>query len=98
MQFPTTRWSLVGRAAGRGVENGKLALGELIEIYLPALGAHLTRSLRIEPNQADDLLQSFLSDKVCEQNMVALADRGRGKFRTFLLTALERFAIDILRR
>src|SRR4051795_12436921 len=89
--FPTTRWSLVGRAAARGTDNGRLALSELLQIYLPALKAHLVGPLRIDEHRADDLLQGFLADKVVEQNMIALADPTRGKFRTFLLTALERF-------
>lgn len=92
--FPTTRWSLVGRAALPGAANGPLALGELCQIYLPALRAHLVGAMRVEENRADDLLQGFLTDKVLEQNMIALADPKRGKFRTFLLTALERFVID----
>jgi len=92
--FPTTRWSLVGRAALPGAANGPLALGELCQIYLPALRAHLVGPMRIEENRADDLLQAFLTDKVLEQNVLAAADPKRGKLRTFLLTALERFIID----
>ena len=93
--FPTTRWSLVGRAAAPGGANGPLALGELCQIYLPALRAHLTGpAMRVDENRADDLLQAFLADKVLEQNVIAAADPKRGRFRTFLLTALERFVID----
>lgn len=96
--FPVTRWSLVGRAATRGTENGRLALGELVQIYMPALRAHLVSTMRIEPHRADDLLQSFLTDKVVEQNTLAQADRSRGRFRAFLVTALHNFAIDELRK
>lgn len=92
-RFPTTHWSLVGRAGGRGGE-GRVALGEVIRIYLPALRAHLVGPMRIDRHRAEDLLQGFLADKVLEQNMLALADPNRGKFRTFLLTALERFVVD----
>jgi RNA polymerase sigma-70 factor (ECF subfamily) len=95
--FPTTHWSLVGRAAGRvdaGAAAGRAALAELIRIYLPALRAHLLGPMGVERDRGEDLLQGFLADKVLEQNMIALADPGRGKFRTFLLTALERFVID----
>lgn len=103
--FPTTRWSLVGRAGVSETRANltdagadRAALAELIKIYLPALRAHLTGPLRIDPHRADDLLQGFLADKVLEQNLLALADPNRGKFRTFLLTALERFIIDTHRR
>jgi RNA polymerase sigma-70 factor (ECF subfamily) len=98
-RFPTTHWSLVGRAAGRaGAGAGPVALAELVRIYLPALRAHLVGPLGIDRDRAADLLQGFLADKVVEQNMIAAADPGRGKFRTFLLTALERFVIDAHRR
>jgi RNA polymerase sigma-70 factor (ECF subfamily) len=102
--FPTTRWSLVGRAARRAEggatptpESERAALGELIRIYLPALRAHLIRHLRIDPHRSDDLLQGFLTEKVLDQHMIELADPKRGKFRTFLLAALQRFVIDELR-
>jgi len=100
-RFPTTHWSLVGRAAARANHDagaGKVALGELVRIYLPALRAHLIGPMGIGRDRAEDLLQGFLADKVLEQNMIAAADPERGKFRTFLLTALERFVIDAHRR
>jgi RNA polymerase sigma-70 factor (ECF subfamily) len=104
-RFPTTRWSLVGRAAppnpsanpAQLAADDRAALGELICLYLPALRAHLTGPLRVDRHRADDLIQGFLADKVLEQNLIALADPHRGKFRTFLLTALERFIVDVHR-
>jgi RNA polymerase sigma-70 factor (ECF subfamily) len=56
------------------------------------------QSLRYDPHQADDLLQGFLTDKVLEQRLIGHADARRGKFRTFILTALDRYVIDEHRR
>jgi RNA polymerase sigma-70 factor (ECF subfamily) len=74
------------------------ALGILLQRYLPALRAHLVLHRRIEPHQADDLLQSFVSRKVLEQRLIARSDRTRGRFRSFLLKALDHYVIDQLRR
>jgi hypothetical protein len=95
-RFPPTRWSLVARAAARAA-NRRPHLGELVCIYSPALRAHLVYARHFNPDRADDLLQSFLADKVVEQNLLGHADPARGKFRTFLLAALDRFAIDVMR-
>jgi len=92
--FPGTRWSLVGRAGSGDAAAQPAAIGEIIRLYAPALRAHLIQSMRIDEHRADDLVQGFLADKVLEQRLVGLADPKRGRFRTFLLTALERFIID----
>ena len=98
MDFAATHWSLVRRAGGASVETRRLCLDILLPRYLPALRAHLTIDKRIPAGQADDLLQGFIADKVVEQNLVALADPAKGKFRSFLLAALNRYVIDQLRR
>jgi RNA polymerase sigma-70 factor (ECF subfamily) len=96
--FPLTRWSLVGRAAGSdGQVRLRAALEELVNRYLPALRAHLILTRRLSPDDADELLQSFVASKVLEQNLFGRADQAQGKFRTFLLAALGNFVIDHVR-
>jgi RNA polymerase sigma-70 factor (ECF subfamily) len=89
--FPVTHWSLVRRVRGADPTAKREALSELISRYRPALRSHLVLRQRMDPDKADDLLQSFLCDKVVEQNFVERAEQQRGKFRTFLLTALQNF-------
>jgi len=96
--FPATRWSLVERAGCGDEQSVRQALGTLLQRYLPALRIHLVARRRIQPDDADELLQDFIAAKVLERNLVALADQSRGKFRTFLLTALNRYVIDKKRR
>jgi DNA-directed RNA polymerase specialized sigma24 family protein len=96
--FPKTRWSQVGIAGRSTDEARRQALEDLLEKYLPALRSHLVSRKRIAPDQADDILQSFVADKVLQQNIIAQADREKGKFRTFILTALDRFVIDEVRK
>lgn len=95
-RFPTTHWSLVARAGQTTSDSQREALGELVRRYVPALRAHLTLRKRIRPQDADDLVQAFLAAKVVEQKLVGRADREIGKFRTFLLTALDRFVVNQL--
>ncbi len=92
--FPVTRWSLVVRAADTDAAIKRIALTELLEQYLPALRSYLRFSKHQNPDRADDLLQSFLASKVLDQDLIERADQRRGKFRTYLLTALDRFIVN----
>ncbi len=96
VDFPTTHWSLVDRAAA--TRGGRDALGELLTRYAPALRAYLVRSHRLQPDEADDLLQEFILQKAVRDNLMTHADRRRGRFRTFLLTVLDNFYVSHLRR
>ena len=96
--FPVTPWSLVGRAVNATVESRRQSLGQLLYRYMPALRAHLILQKRFKPDRADDLLQGFIADKVVAQEVIAYADKERGKFRTFLCTALDHYAVSEIRR
>lgn len=97
--FPTTRWSRVARAAGAegGPASQQEALETLLRQYLPAFRAHVVRALRAPVDQADDLVQSFVCDRIVAEGLITGADRGRGKFRTYLLTALDRHVARVRR-
>ena len=92
--FPSTHWSIIDCARREDLQGQRPALSELLARYLPALRAHLLIRRSIDPDQVDDALQSFISSKVLEADLIARADRARGKFRTLLLTALDRFVIS----
>lgn len=97
-RFPTTRWSLVARAGLEDAEGGREALGQLLSRYWPAMHAHLTGDKRLSPQDAEDILQEFIVGKILEKQLIARASEPLGKFRTFLLTALDRFLIDQFRQ
>ncbi len=96
--FPLTEWSLVDRAGGDRSSVRQRALKQLLEQYMPALLAHLVRNKRIDPVNAEDVVQGFVCSKILEKGLITKADRDRGRFRTLLLTALDRFVIDEFRR
>lgn len=95
--FPTTHWSMMLRAGGDDVETKRAAMVGLIQAYTPALRAHLVRRRRASPEAAEDAVQGFLTDKVLQRNLVGKAQQHRGRFRTFLLTALDGYWIDLHR-
>lgn len=74
------------------------ALDELLRQYRPALLAHLLYAKHIRPELAEDLLHGFIQDKILVGDILKQADRTRGKFRTFLLTSLNRYVISAGRK
>lgn len=80
----TTRWSLVLAARSDG-ETAALALGELCRQYRPAVLAYVRAAGYAD---AEDLTQGFFL-KLLEKRYDADADRSRGRFRSFLFTALK---------
>ena len=97
-RFPSTQWSLVGRAGHITGSRRRDALGTLLRRYMPALRAHLVLAKRILPDHADDLIQGFVTDKIIEQNLLGQAEEARGQFRSFLLVALNRYVIGQYRQ
>jgi RNA polymerase sigma factor (sigma-70 family) len=65
------------------------ALETLCRTYWPPLYAYVRR-LGHSPHDAEDLTQAFFA-KLLEKDYVAQARQEKGRFRTFLLTALKRF-------
>jgi DNA-directed RNA polymerase specialized sigma24 family protein len=76
--------------AADGTQARRQALAVLLARYQPALKSYLCVVRRLG-DDADDLLQAFVADKLLERDMLRHADEGRGKFRTFLLTSLNNF-------
>lgn len=87
-RFATTRWSVVC-AAGKEDTAASAALAALCETYWYPLYAFLRRR-GCSREEAEDVTQAFFT-RLLERGWVRSADRDRGRFRTFLLTALTRF-------
>jgi DNA-directed RNA polymerase specialized sigma24 family protein len=96
--FPTTDWSLLGRAGDDQTEIRRDALATVLRRYLPALRAHLIWRRRVPEDRADDLIQSFVCDRMLEQNLIVQADHYRGSFRSFLRACLNHYVSSQLRR
>jgi RNA polymerase sigma-70 factor (ECF subfamily) len=92
--FQTTHWSLVVRAGDAASDAQRDALGALVRRYLTPLRSYLLQRFRLERDAADEVLAAFIATRLVEKQLVAQAREARGRFRGFLTTALERFAID----
>jgi RNA polymerase sigma-70 factor (ECF subfamily) len=77
-------------AAGRGSSSAsEAALEQLCRTYWPPLYAYIRRQ-GYNPHDAQDLTQGFFA-LLLEKNYAGIAEREKGKFRSFLLAALNYF-------
>jgi DNA-directed RNA polymerase specialized sigma24 family protein len=87
--FVTTHWSVV-LAAGHGdTTRASEALAGLCQTYWYPLYAYARRR-GCPPHDAQDLTQEFFA-RLLAGNWLAKADRQRGRFRSFLLSAMKHF-------
>ena len=92
-QFATTHWSLVLSAGDVAQPAARRALSELCQAYWYPLYAYVRRRVD-DVHEAQDLTQAFFSH-LLEKQTIARADRTRGRFRAFLLTALKNFLANV---
>lgn len=94
--FLTTRWQVVLQAGDDAAPDAANALETLCRGYWPPVYAHVRR-MGFKPEDAADLTQAFFARLVANRSL-ARANPARGRFRTFLLTALQHFVRDELDR
>jgi RNA polymerase sigma-70 factor (ECF subfamily) len=90
--FNTTHWSVVLQAGEAQTLHAEAALDKLCRTYWPPLYAYVRR-MGHGPQDAQDLTQEFFA-RLLEKNYLQLADRERGRFRSFLLKSLQHFLIN----
>jgi len=95
-RFLTTRWSVVLSCSDSATdeEKAQAALAELCKVYWRPVFGFICRQGHSVPD-AQDLTQEFFA-KVLKGRLLQSADRNRGRFRSLLLTALQRFLHDQL--
>lgn len=93
-----TRSSLLRRATAVSGDDRRGALGELVERYRAPLVEYVRGSWRLQDDDAQDVVQQFLLDKVIAGRVLRAYDPQRGRFRALLLRALDNFVVSSLRR
>lgn len=90
--FCTTHWSLVGSAA----DAGEASLEALCQQYWQPVYV-VARRAGHDVETAKDLTQGFFA-KLLQNEWLKVADREKGRFRTFLVMALKRYMVDEWRK
>ena len=86
-EFTQTRWSVVLLAGQPSAPESFVALERLCRTYWSPVYAFVRRQGHA-PEDAQDLTQEFFA-RLLKRNFFALADPDKGRFRSFLLSALK---------
>ena len=88
--FHTPHWSVVVQAMqSQPPASTREALGEFCRVYWPPLYTFVRRSGH-PPSDAQDLVQGFFAHLLAEDTL-SRAEQSKGRLRTFLLGALQRY-------
>jgi RNA polymerase sigma-70 factor (ECF subfamily) len=90
--FAVTRWSVVLAAGRSDTTQARGALEQLCVAYWYPLYAYVRRRGH-SPEDAEDLTQEFFA-RLLQNKWVGRADREKGRFRSFLLSAMNHFLSD----
>ncbi|NQT84454.1 sigma-70 family RNA polymerase sigma factor [bacterium] len=94
--FHTTHWTDIFDAMSHDEPRRQAALGELLGTYWKPIYCYL-RCKGHGREAAKDLTQGFFHEVVLGRGLIQRADQAKGRFRTFLLTCLNRYAANVLR-
>jgi len=87
--FLTTRWSLVEQAG-----SDEALIESLLERYWKPVYCYLRRK-GYSNEDAKDLTQGFFHEIVLGHHLIEKADPSKGRFRSYLLVALDRYLINV---
>ena len=88
--FIITRWTEIRAARTLDPKRRRKATGRIMDRYWNPVYAYL-RGKGNDHDKASDLVQGFFV-KVIERDLIQQADPDKGRFRSLLLTALDRYA------
>lgn len=91
--FLTTHWSIIEKAQAKE-EGNRALIGLLLKKYWKPIYCYLRRK-GYDNEQAKDLTQGFFHEVVLGRGLIQKADQSRGRFRSYLLLALNRYIINV---
>jgi RNA polymerase sigma-70 factor (ECF subfamily) len=90
--FPTTHWTTLLQPINERTEEAQSALNRLFEIYRQPI-IHFVRTMARNPQHAEDIAQDFITRILARGDLVN-ADRGKGRFRSYLATSIRHYVIS----
>ena len=91
--FLTTRWSLIDGIKSADKDPDRNLINHLLQRYWKPVYCYIRHKGR-KNEDAKDLTQGFFHDVVLNRRLVQRADQAKGRFRTFLLHALDHYLIN----
>jgi len=92
--FFTTHWSLIQGVRSSDEDGKRTLIGLLMNRYWKPIYCYLRRK-GYNNEQAKDLTQGFFHEVVLERHLIEHADAAKGRFRSFLLMALDRYIVNV---
>jgi RNA polymerase sigma-70 factor (ECF subfamily) len=94
--FQTTHWSEIRNARTQDQARRRIVIDSLSRRYWKPIYCYLRRK-GYDNEQAKDLTQGFFHEVVLGRDLVQRANEARGRFRSFLLTALNNYIVGVHR-
>ena len=92
--FLTTHWSIIESADSDDQDQNRALIGVLLKRYWKPVYCYLRRK-GYDNEQAKDLTQRFFHEVILGRGLIEKADKSKGRFRSFLLMALNRYLINV---
>jgi DNA-directed RNA polymerase specialized sigma24 family protein len=95
--FQVTHWSQIQNAKSDNQDSRKASVNNLIIRYWKPVYCYL-KCKGHNNEEAEDLTQGFFHEIVLGRDLIQRADKTKGRFRTFLLTALNHYVTSDFRK
>ncbi|KPK42399.1 MAG: hypothetical protein AMJ65_07685 [Phycisphaerae bacterium SG8_4] len=95
-EFQTTHWSEIRNARTQDQARRRAVIDNLSKRYWKPIYCYIRRK-GYDNEQAKDLTQGFFHEIVLGRDLVQQADAAKGRFRAFILTALNNYIIGVHR-
>ncbi|MHC4559027.1 MAG: RNA polymerase sigma factor [Planctomycetota bacterium] len=93
-EFLTTHWSMIEKSGGIDNDRDQSLINLLIERYWKPVYCYLRRK-GYGNEKAKDITQGFFHEVVLGRHLIDKADSTKGRFRSFLLNALNFYLVDV---